>query len=144
MKLQDKKIKIHKLGNELFGRETTLLDLLAIFVGSFSLAIVTLLVTWGLDLSLIKKIVLTLLALDIGGGVVANFTIGTSSYYAESSKKRDLFILFHILQPLLLAWIYSSDLYVILTITLYTLASSLLTLKLKDNNIQRVTGATLL
>ncbi len=142
--MEDKKIKVHKLVNEVFGRETTLFDIFTIFIGSVSLAIVTLLLVWEIDLSFTKKMVLTLLALDIGGGVVANFTDGTNNYYEESSKKRYLFVFFHILQPLLLAWIYPTDLYNILAIPLYTLLSSLFILNIKVANRQRVVGATFL
>lgn len=144
MILFDKKIKIHKFLNELFGREATWFDILAIFSGSVSLAIITLSVIWNVDMSLIKKVVLTFLALDIGGGVIANFTTGTNNYYAESSSRRYLFVLFHVFQPLLLIWIYPNDLYLILTIALYILLSSLCIINMKKIDIQRVIGITLL
>jgi len=96
MKLRNNKIKVHRFLGELFGRETTGFDLLAIIISSISFAALTLILKWNEDISILNKITLTILALDIGGGVVANFTTGTNNYYAESLSKRYFFILFHL------------------------------------------------
>ena len=93
---------------------------------------------------LLKKMVLTILALDIGGGVIANLTSGTNNYYAESLRKRYLFVLFHLVQPLLLIWIFPSELLAILGVTLFTLTSSIIVLRLKSPNNQRIIAVTLL
>lgn len=142
--VQKNKIKVHRFFRELFGRETTGLDLLAIVIGSVSLACLTLLFKWNADFSVIKKMVLTILALDIGGGVIANFTSGTNNYYAESLRKRYLFVLFHLVQPLLLIWIFPDELVAILGVTLFTLTSSIIVLRLKSPNNQRIVAVTLL
>jgi hypothetical protein len=144
LNVQRNKIKVHRFYRELFGRETTGLDLLAIVIGSVSLACLTLLFKWNADFSVIKKMVLTILALDIGGGVIANFTSGTNNYYAESLRKRYLFVLFHLVQPLLLIWIFPSELLAILGVTLFTLTSSIIVLRLKFPNNQRIVAVTLL
>ena len=143
-KVQKNKIKVHRFFRELFGRETTSLDLLAILIGSVSLAGLTLFFKGNADFSVIKKTVLTILALDIGGGVVANFTSGTNNYYAESLSKRYLFVLFHLTQPSLLIWIFPSELLAILGVTLFTLTSSIIVLCLKSPNNQRIIAVTLL
>jgi hypothetical protein len=142
--MQGKKIKVHKSLHDLFGRETTLTDLFAVFLGSVSLTFLTLTFIWEVDLTFAKKVVLTLLALDIGGGVVANFTEGTNNLYAESSKRRNLFVLIHVLQPMLLAWIYKSNVIAIFIITGFALISTFCVINIKENNIQRVIAATLL
>jgi hypothetical protein len=84
------------------------------------------------------------LALDIGGGVVANFTTGTNNYYFESLSKRYFFIFFHLLQPLILIWIYPIDSLAIMGISLFTLTSSIIVLNLKDQYTQRIVAVTLL
>ena len=66
--MQNKKIQVHKFLGEVFGRETTTFDLLAIIISSVSFAVLTLFVKWNADITIIKKIILTILALDIGGG----------------------------------------------------------------------------
>lgn len=144
MNMQNKKIQVNKFLVELFGRETTRFDLLAIIICSVSFATLTMILKWNVDISTIKKIILTILALDIGGGVVANFTTGANNYYFESLRKRYLFIFFHILQPLILIWIYPSDSLAIMGISLLTLTSSIIVLNLKNQYTQRIIAVTLL
>ena len=96
------------------------------------------------DITIIKKIILTILALDIGGGVVANFTTGTNNYYSESFRKRYLFVLFHLLQPSILIWIFPSELIAILGVSLFTLTSSIIVLNIKKQYNQRIVAITLL
>ncbi len=143
-KLRNNKIKVHRFFHELFGRETTRFDLLAIIICSVSFATLTVILKWNVDISTIKKIILTILALDIGGGVVANFTTGTNNYYFESLSKRYFFIFFHLLQPLILIWIYPSDSLAIMGISLFALTSSIIVLNLKDQYTQRIVAVTLL
>ena len=142
--MQNNKIQVHKLLGELFGRETTTFDLLAIIICSVSFAGLTLLIKWNADITVIKKIILTILALDIAGGVVANFTTGTNNYYAESLRKRYLFVLFHLLQPSILIWIFPSELLAILGVSLFTLTSSIIVLNVKKQYNQRIVAVTLL
>jgi membrane glycosyltransferase len=142
--MQKKKIQVHKFLGEIFGRETTTFDLLAIIISSVSFAVLTLFVKWNADITIIKKIILTILALDFGGGVVANFTTGTNNYYAESLRKRYLFVLFHLLQPSILIWIFPSELLAILGVSLFTLTSSIIVLNIKKHYNQRIMAITLL
>jgi hypothetical protein len=144
MKLQNKKIQVQKFLFDLFGRETTTFDLLAIVIGSLSFAGLTLALKWNADISIFKLIILTILALDIAGGVVANFTAGTTNYYAESSRKRYLFVLFHLLQPSILIWIFPNELRPILVISISTLISSIIVLNINKHYTQRIVAITLL
>ena len=142
--MQNKKIQVHKFLSEVFGRETSMFDLLAIIICSISFAVLTLFVKWNADITITKKIILTILALDIGGGVVANFTTGTNNYYAESLRKRYLFVIFHLLQPSILIWIFPSELIAILGVSLFTLTSSIIVLNIKKQYNQRIVAITLL
>jgi membrane glycosyltransferase len=138
------KFKVHRLFHELFGRETTTFDLLAIVISSFSFAGLTLILKWNANISIIKIIMLTVVSLDIAGGVVANFTTGTNNYYAESLRKRYLFVLFHLLQPSILIWIFPSELIAILGVSLFTLTSSIIVLNIKKQYNQRIVAISLL
>jgi hypothetical protein len=140
MKIQNKKIQVHKFLVELFGRETTTFDLLAIVISSFSVAGLTLALKWNADISIFKLIMLTILALDI----VANFTTGTTNYYAETLRKRYFFVLFHLLQPSILIWIFPNELQAILGISIFTLISSIIVLNLNKHYTQIITAITLL
>ena len=142
--MQNKKIQVHKFLFELFGRETTTFDLLAIVIGSLSFAGLMPILKWNTDISNFKLIILTILALDIAGGVVANFTTGTNNYYAESLRKRYFFVLFHLLQPSILIWIFPSELLVILGVSLFTLTSSIIVLNVKKQYNQKIVAITLL
>lgn len=144
MKMQDKKIQVHKFLVELFGRVITAFDLLAIIISSISFAGLTLLLKWNADISNFKLVILTILALDIAGGVVANFTKGTNNYYSESLRKRYLFVFFHLLQPSILIWIFPNDLLAILGASLFTLTSSIIVLNIKKQYNQRIIAVTLL
>lgn len=142
--MQDKKIQVNKFLIELFGRVTTAFDLLAITISSISFAGLTLLLKWNADISNFKLVILSILALDIAGGVIANFTKGTNNYYSESLRKRYLFVFFHLLQPSILIWIFPSDLLAILGVSLFTLTSSIIVLNIKKQYNQRIIAVTLL
>lgn len=142
--MQKKKIQVHKFFTELFGRETTAFDLLTITISSISFAGLTLLLKWNADISNFKLVILTILALDIAGGVIANFTKGTNKFYSESLIKRYLFVFFHILQPSILIWIFPSELLAILGVSLFTLTSSIIVLNIKKQYNQRIIAVTLL
>ena len=144
MKIQNKKIQVHKFLFELFGRETTTIDLFAIVIASLSFAGLTLILKLNTNISNFKLIILTILALDITGGVVANFTAGTNNYYAESLRKQYFFVLFHLLQPSILIWIFPNELQPILVISIFTLISSIIVLNINKHNTQRITAITLL
>ena len=143
-KFQNNKIKVPSFFNELFGRETTRLDLFLILAGSITLTIATQLLSSGIELSLSKKIVLAFLTLDIGGGVVANFTEGTNNYYSESTKRGYLFIIIHILQPLILGWIFANNIFSILILTVYTLICSFIVRVIRQKNTQKSSATTML
>lgn len=143
MEITRRKIKVHKSLHDLFGRETTGLDLFAILVGSITLTIIALLFHLDSELLITPKIILAFLTLDIGGGIIANFTEGTNNYYSENIKKRYLFIAIHIVQPLILSWIFPNNMLKILTFTVYTLTSSLIVTTIKQNNAQKTIAATM-
>jgi hypothetical protein len=138
------KFKVHRLFHELFGRETTTFDLLAIVISSFSFAGLTLILKRDANISIIKIITLTILALDIAGGAVANFTKGTNNYYNESLSKRYFFVFFHLIQPTILIWIFPNDFLLILGLSLFTLISTIIVLKIKKHDTQIIVAVTLL
>lgn len=143
MELVRQKLKVHKSLQELLGHETTKLDLFLILLGSIALTVTTQIIDSGNDLPFIKKVTLALITLDIGGGIIANFTEGTNNYYTKNIKKRYLFIATHILQPLILNWIFLNNSFSILTITFFTLISAFIVTSIKQINTQKAVAATL-
>lgn len=144
MEITRQKIKVHKSLYDLFGRETTGFELFLILFGSITLTIATQILCLGSELSLTKKVLLSLLTLDIGGGIIANFTEGTNDYYSEDVKRRYLFIAVHILQPLILSWIFANNTLAILTLTVYTLFCSFVVTSIQQQNAQKTIAATML
>jgi hypothetical protein len=86
---------------------------------------------------------LTILARDLAGGILANFTTGTNYYYAASFQKRYLFVLFHLLQPSILIWIFPNELLAIFGISIFTLTSSIIVLNIKKHYNQSIIAVTL-
>lgn len=143
--MNDKKITVPKYLHELFGRETTLLEILAILASASAVTIILI----GLDLAyfkeigLIKSVILAILIFDITAGVIANLTAGTNDYYAQEAVKRKIFIVIHI-QPLLFSWFLGNYLIESLFAWLYAVTTSLLINSLAENPFQRtIAGASL-
>lgn len=144
MELLLRKFKTPPFLLELFGRETTILDLFFIVFGSLALTVFV----WALSLDSVlpvyKLIVLALLCLDIGGGVVANFSTGTNNFYQESISRRYLFLLVHVIQPAVLIWLFPTDSTAIATLSAFTLLSSFIITSRKHSGIQRTLAASMM
>lgn len=67
---------------------------------------------------------LAFLMFDIAGGVVSNFTRGTNNFYAKYPQKRLIFILLHVIQPGILAYLFLDEAFLILGVMAYTLPLS--------------------
>jgi hypothetical protein len=141
--LEIKRTKVHPFLYPFFGRDTTGFDVFAILLVAVSFAASSLFLYEQEGLSILKKSTLALLALDLGGGVVSNMTSGTKQYYDSTLKKKYLFPLIHLLQSLLLAWVFPKDLPLIMVATFFTMISSILVLKLRTLSVQRVAAISL-
>jgi hypothetical protein len=97
-------IRMPRLLHELHGERTTVGALVftyvAVVVAGLSVGFLAALrpadpVWW-------KRVLAAILAADLAGGVVANFTAGTDEYYAARPRTRVIFIALHVVQPALL------------------------------------------
>lgn len=91
--------KLH--GKEAYKSDLILTYLLAIIVMIFNMLNIK-------DLALWEIIIVAVLSVDIGGGVISNFTKGTINYYRESDLSPHLFVWFHALQTLALMFVYNA------------------------------------
>ena len=145
IKFLNTKIKVYKFFQIIFGRETTLFALFAIIGSSLLFATLVLLFKLSTETSIVKLVLLTIIAADLFGGVIANFTKGTNNYYyGEPLTKRYLFLLFHLIQPTIFIWIFPDDLFKILVVSIITIFSSSLILSIKNQVYQRVFAISLL
>jgi hypothetical protein len=98
---------------ELHGDKTRLFDILAVYLTGIVTAILLLYApgvftsesTW----SSWKTILTVFLAVDIGGGVVANLSSSTNRYYQDHQGMRLPFLGIHLLHPLLLFAVFPAD-----------------------------------
>jgi len=116
-----KKIKIPKFLQEVHGNESTIEGLIYNYLAVAFVTSVLILMANNVQLTTFKYVIYILLSIDLSGGVVSNFMEGTSAYYASSSKKRYIFISLHVIQPLLMCWLFPNEIVNIVTVALYTL-----------------------
>jgi|694.fasta_scaffold87809_5 hypothetical protein len=109
----------------LHGEHPTTTDLILTYLGAcLSLVPFEFLIS-TLDLSITKQMILSFIVLDFSGGIIANITESTSSFYASRPRLRIVFLLAHLVQPALLVWIFPENALVVFYITVYTLLSSI-------------------
>jgi hypothetical protein len=100
------KIRIPKFLKELHGEETSVFSILLVYLTGLTFGLFYIIYSPDFHIEFYRWI-LALLAVDIGGGVVANMTQSTSEYYAKRPKMRWIFIIIHIIHPIILWIIFS-------------------------------------
>jgi hypothetical protein len=136
-------VRVPKALQDLFGEEIARLELWLTLL--FGVVVCALLVPttyeeWS-GLSPWRQIALLLLAFDIGGGVVGNFSYSTNRYYRRNARARLTFILYHV-QPVALAFLLGGSYPVAIGVTAYAIAAAIVTNALIDHPAQRIIGAS--
>lgn len=145
MKSLDKKLSIPSFLHELHGRQASIFDLLVNYTTAILTTVFILFLTHqDLSFEVYKWVIIALLSLDLAGGVVSNFTSGTNDYYKEKPKMRFVFIAFHVVQPLVLIWLFPADLVAISVISVYTLIAMTVINSINTHLRQRVYAAFLM
>lgn len=101
-----KSIHIPKVLHEVFGKESTIIELTLTLVFAILSTILLLTKTyseWN-GLEIFQIVVILIMAFDISGGVIANFTFLANNQYKENARARLIFIAIHV-QPLIMAFI---------------------------------------
>ncbi|GAB3264498.1 hypothetical protein GCM10027347_31600 [Larkinella harenae] len=116
-----KTVSVPTFLHKLHGEKTTLPVLTLTYLAALLLAFVTVsdYSAWSW-----KTALLALLAFDIGGGVVANLSEGTSAYYRTHPNRRWAFVGIHSLQPALLTLVFPAQTGVILLLGFFLLATT--------------------
>lgn len=143
METLNRKIKIPLFLQELHGKEATIADLIFTYLTALVATGLILYSACDIHMGVFKFIILGLLAFDLSGGVVANFTQGTTDYYAESPKRRYVFMGLHLIQPIVMAWIFPEDWASIYVAASYTLLATIVASSLKEEGKQRVLAGVL-
>ncbi|MDA1475143.1 hypothetical protein [Bacillus changyiensis] len=139
-----KTLKVPAILHEFFGKKIFLLDLcLTLLFGiGMSALILTVTSSQWLHLDVWKSVLLAILALDITGGVLANFTSSTNHYYQQNAKVRLIFISIHF-QPIVLGFLFVPYIWICLSVWGYTITSALLVNHLVKHPGQRTIAAFL-
>ncbi len=139
-----KTLKLPSAVHEVFGEESTLIEMLLVLffsVGATWILFASTLVEWE-ALATWKFIVILILAFDIFAGFVANLTFSTNAFYQKSNKARLGFIAIHI-QPLAFAFLADSSFSVGVGIWIYTILGALVVNQLRGYPAQRVVAGVL-
>lgn len=142
--MQTKIILIPRFFHEIHGRTQTSVELFLTYLTGIVAAIPVLANAIESHIPFSRIVVLLILTLDIACGVVANFTEGTSAYYAENSSRRWVFLALHVIQPCLFLWLFPQEQSAILALGALTLTSGCVVNLLQSITIQRVSAITLL
>lgn len=144
MKALSRKITIPSYLHELHGKQASIFEILVNYIAAVLATAIILYLARDSSLAVYKMIILGILALDLSAGAISNFTEGTNTYYTERPKMRYVFIAFHMVQPLVLAWIFPEDLTEIAIVSVYTLIAMTAINSIKEHVRQRVYGAFLM
>lgn len=133
--MENKLVNIPKPLWKLHGKQTYKQDLIMTYLIAMVVMLVNL--KTGSDLALWKVIVVAVLSIDIGGGVVSNFTRGTINYYQEAEHSPYLFVWLHLLQTLALAIIYDGFYFPILLTLVTTMTGASVAIAFHKTVLQR-------
>jgi len=117
-------INIPKFLHEVHGEKARITDVMAAHAFAITVTVFTLYWSTGTELSTFKMILLGILAYDLSGGVLANFSKGTSDHYAASARARRNFLLLHVLQPTMMVYIFQGNDLMLVGLGLYIVLGS--------------------
>jgi len=92
--------------HEFHGEKSNWTDILSIHLIALAVTIISLMLVSDMGLALWQTCLLAILAYDLAGGVVANFSYSTNLYYDYSMKRRIVFLSLHFLQPVALLLVF--------------------------------------
>ncbi|MEM6830307.1 MAG: hypothetical protein AAF551_07305 [Bacteroidota bacterium] len=135
-------IKIPKVLHEVHGERAALLDVVLPHGLSIMASFYLLTSSPGIDFGVTKSILLFVLTYDLIGGVIANFSEGTSRFYAESASRRLKFIALHVLQPTIMWYLFKDHQLVILIISAYVVGSAIFVNQIRSFRNQLMVSGT--
>lgn len=134
----NKTVNIPKLLWKLHGKNAFIIDLILTYSLGIILLIFNILNTQKLEFW--EAIIIGFLSIDIGGGVISNFTRGTIKYYKESNISPHFFIWFHTLQTVGLIIIYNELFISVALLMGVAMVGSSITIASGNTNFQKQTS----
>lgn len=114
----DKEIMIPAFLHEIHGEKNTWFNLIMTYGGGLIAASAVFIIYANSAMALPnwKLVIMAIICADIGAGVIANFTKGTSRYYNGKKRSQAIFILSHFIHPAI--FLFVTQLYSAATIFL--------------------------
>lgn len=131
--------------HDVFGERQSKLELgLILFLGaSVSAAVIALSPSVGPELPVWRKALAWVIFADVVAGAFANFSRGTSAYYAARPRNRWIFIAIHV-HLLAIAWLLQAPMLPALGCWAYTMVAASITNLLIGHAHQKFVGAALM
>ncbi|MBD3328813.1 hypothetical protein GF340_05970 [Candidatus Peregrinibacteria bacterium] len=140
----NKDIKIPKLFQELHGYKSKISTIVLVYLTGIISGSIIIIDLLKFNLEIWKYTLLGIIVVDIAGGVVANLSSSTNSYYRDKKKLRIKFLLVHFIQPLVLYFIFPNSMYFFIFLFSYTIISALIINMLKEAEDQQNIASTFL
>ncbi len=139
----DSEVNVPRWLHELHGERTRVSTLVLVYLsGILCAALITGLLFQG-GATIWQMAVSALVFMDVGGGLVANFSESTSQYYQKHSRLRVPFIALHVLQPVLLALAFPLSLFYFIYVMVFALGAAFAINAIRNDEIQRTLAALL-
>jgi hypothetical protein len=108
-----KEVMVPRFLQELHGEKTRVSTIIMVYLTGIVIAgiVVSKLIPYALPAWQI--VLVGILFLDIGGGVAANLSTSTNQYYQFNTRLRPIFILLHILHPVILMLVFRPYLFIL-------------------------------
>ena len=116
--MENKEIIIPSFLHEIHGERSTWFNLIMTYSGGLIAASAVLIIyaASAMTLPYWKLVIMAIICADVGAGVIANFTKGTSQYYNGKKRSQIIFIFSHFIHPAI--FLFVTELYSTTTIFL--------------------------
>lgn len=131
-----KSIKIPKFLHDIHGESPTLDEILITYVAAIFSAATVYWLCLPYGISVWHRVLLIIIAADIGAGVVANYTGSTNLYYSQNPRSRMIFIISHLLHPAVFCYALGTLAVVDAVVVTYTVCGSFVINQIKDTRNQ--------
>lgn len=136
-------VHIPKFLREIHGQKSNWFDIVSVHLMALVTVGVVLFLSQDMAFGSWKKWTLIALAYDLGGGVLANFTYSTQTYYEQYTQRRFFLLSMHFLHPIFLAFLFPDLLIGIVAFSCFTVASSFVVNSIKASREQLTLGVAL-
>ena len=142
--MMQKEINIPKSLQELHGKRTSLFSLILVYFSSLTISLIVTYYALPKNFPIWKTILFVVAIMDIGGGVIANFTNSTNQYYQNKSNLRIIFISLHVIHPILFIILFPTESTLFIFMGVYTLFSCFILNMIRVRETQRLIAVFLL